>query len=134
MGTIFFRLRRTPRGLLVGLGNGLSKLWNLLIGESGKSSPAYLSTIRSAVDKAPDNLLLAELTSAENLNQYSLSYKSFDKKRKAARWRHSENYSYKTYKSSEMAEIIFEPLDQFSDNEPEILVIVYCFKIKAVKA
>ena len=61
----FFRRLRTPRGDLVGLGKGLSRLCNLLCGDKGKSSPAYLSTNRSAVLNAPDSLERAELTSAE---------------------------------------------------------------------
>ena len=61
----FFRRLRTPRGDLVGLGKGLSRLCNLLCGDKGKSSPAYLSTNLSAVLNAPDSLERAELTSAK---------------------------------------------------------------------
>ena len=67
-GIGFFRRLRTPRGDLVGLGNGLSRLWSRLNGDIGKSSPAYLSTILSAVLNAPDSLERAELTSAEKIN------------------------------------------------------------------
>ena len=68
----FFRRLRTPRGDLVGLGKGLSRLWSLLWGDKGKSSPAYLSTNRSAVLNAPDSLERAELTSAGKKSNYYL--------------------------------------------------------------
>ncbi len=73
-GIGFLRRRRTPRGDFVGEGKGLSKLWSRFNGDEGKSSPANLSTIRSAVLKAPDNLFLAVPISAGKCQNCNLFY------------------------------------------------------------
>ncbi len=71
-GIGFLRRRRTPRGDFVGEGKGLSKLWSRFNGDDGKSSPANLSTIRSAVLKAPDNRFLAVPISAGKMSNCHL--------------------------------------------------------------